>query len=187
MTLPANEVRALVLEFFEGDENKTWRWFGTKNPAFGVSPNDMIALGRYEQLFEWVKAQLAENETPKPTRTRTKEEELQAISPDKVVLDRVLHYNAERLRPYLFQMMGERQIVLLVPNHRNQLVQTSIELHFDDARGPSDPGEFPPYFVAYKIGATVWKVAPSLTVPGMIHTYLTLVDVPEPAPWESKA
>lgn len=35
-----------------------------------------------------------------------------------------------------------------------------------------------------KLGPGVWDVSPSVVVPGQIHAFVTLVGVPEPAPWE---
>lgn len=34
-----------------------------------------------------------------------------------------------------------------------------------------------------RLGPGVWDVEPSVVVPGQFHGYITLVDVPEPAPW----
>lgn len=36
------------------------------------------------------------------------------------------------------------------------------------------------------ITAGVWAIAPSLLVEGAIHAFLTLYDVPNPAPWERR-
>jgi hypothetical protein len=35
-----------------------------------------------------------------------------------------------------------------------------------------------------KIGPRTWQVNPSIQQPGLVHAYLVLCDVPEPAPWE---
>lgn len=32
----------------------------------------------------------------------------------------------------------------------------------------------------------VWELTPSLNVPGLIHAFVTLYDVPQAAPWESR-
>jgi hypothetical protein len=34
-----------------------------------------------------------------------------------------------------------------------------------------------------KLGPTVWMVQPSIVVPGALHAFVTIVEVPEPAPW----
>jgi len=50
-----------VKEFF-GDEVKAKLWFETKNPLLGeISPNEMMELGRYQKLSEFIDNQLAEN------------------------------------------------------------------------------------------------------------------------------
>lgn len=60
------EAERLVLQFFKGDTDKMKMWFHTRNPLLGnVTPNDMIAAGRYEKLLKWVKQQLSENEPEK--------------------------------------------------------------------------------------------------------------------------
>lgn len=37
-----------------------------------------------------------------------------------------------------------------------------------------------------KICPGVWTLLPSLNVPGVIHVFVTIYDVPTPAPWESQ-
>ena len=45
----------LVAEHFDADANKTALWFKTTNPSLGgISPRDMIRLGRYEKLLKFV-------------------------------------------------------------------------------------------------------------------------------------
>lgn len=40
-----------VREFFNGDAEKTWKWFQTRNPSLGgVSPLEMIKAGKVEKL-----------------------------------------------------------------------------------------------------------------------------------------
>ena len=34
-----------------------------------------------------------------------------------------------------------------------------------------------------RLGPGVWDISPSVVVQGQLHAFLTLVDVPEPAPW----
>lgn len=46
---------ALVAEYFGGDAQKTALWFRTPNPMLGgVSPRDMIRLGRYKKLMNFI-------------------------------------------------------------------------------------------------------------------------------------
>ena len=35
-----------------------------------------------------------------------------------------------------------------------------------------------------KLGSSVWEITPSLNISGQIHAFVTLVGVPDPAPWE---
>lgn len=45
----------LVAEYFNGDSAKTSLWFNTINPMLGgITPRDMIRLGRYEKLLKFV-------------------------------------------------------------------------------------------------------------------------------------
>lgn len=67
MTRPIDvfrETRQLVLEFFNGDAEKTETWFDTYNPTLGARPYSMQAVGQVGTLLEWVKTQLKENEPP---------------------------------------------------------------------------------------------------------------------------
>lgn len=58
-------IRKLVLEFFVGDEAKTDLWFSSENPLLGgISPNQMIMVGRVRKLAMFVEQQLAENQGP---------------------------------------------------------------------------------------------------------------------------
>lgn len=60
-----DELAALILEFFDGDEVKTNLWFATRNPLLGeISPTQMIQAGRYDRLLQWAKGQIAENSAP---------------------------------------------------------------------------------------------------------------------------
>lgn len=59
------EIRRLVLGFFDGNEDKTNLWFQSQNPLLGgIAPEKMIAAGREERLLLFVRQQLAENEGP---------------------------------------------------------------------------------------------------------------------------
>ncbi|OGX35830.1 MAG: hypothetical protein A3C36_06470 [Omnitrophica WOR_2 bacterium RIFCSPHIGHO2_02_FULL_52_10] len=52
----------LVAEYFKGDAAKTAIWFTAPNPLLGnVSPRDMIRLGRYKKLYQFIFNALAEN------------------------------------------------------------------------------------------------------------------------------
>jgi hypothetical protein len=44
-----------VADFFGGDEEKTRLWFRTANPLLGgITPRDMIRLGRHKRLMQFV-------------------------------------------------------------------------------------------------------------------------------------
>ncbi len=52
----------LVAEYFEGDRKKTVLWFSVRNPMLGnVAPRDMVRLGRYKRLMQFIVSALAEN------------------------------------------------------------------------------------------------------------------------------
>ena len=58
-----NEVRALVLKHFNGDDDKTNAWMSVPNPMLGdTSPTNMLLFGRYEKLMQFVKDSLEENQ-----------------------------------------------------------------------------------------------------------------------------
>jgi hypothetical protein len=57
----------LVAEYFDGNSQKTALWFRTPNPMLGnVSPRDMIRLGRYQRLLQFIVSARAENESTQP-------------------------------------------------------------------------------------------------------------------------
>jgi hypothetical protein len=58
-------VEALVTDFFQGDQKKMKLWFASANPLLGgMSPQEMIAMGRGNKVFKFVKTQLEQNERP---------------------------------------------------------------------------------------------------------------------------
>lgn len=59
----------LVAEYFNGDGRKVELWFTLSNPLLGnISPRDMIRLGRYERLLNFVlDARDAETQVPSGT------------------------------------------------------------------------------------------------------------------------
>ena len=55
----------LVAQFFR-DEQKTVLWFKTPNPLLGdISPRDMIRIGRFKKLRQFILQALSENEMHK--------------------------------------------------------------------------------------------------------------------------
>ena len=55
----------LVAQFF-GDEQKTVLWFKTPNPLLGdIAPRDMIRIGRFKKLRQFILQALSENEKRK--------------------------------------------------------------------------------------------------------------------------
>ena len=57
----ATEVDSIVLEYFDGDKDKSDLWFNAKNPTLGgASPNEMIKTGRYPALLKLVRILVAE-------------------------------------------------------------------------------------------------------------------------------
>lgn len=103
----------------------------------------------------------------------------QMLSPDQVVLDLVLPYS-ESPGKNAACLTARNVFVVVAQNHRGQFAQVMIKFHLG---GEPEDGP-PPRFVLWKLGPTVWKLSPSITAPGMLHAYLTIVKVPDPAPWE---
>lgn len=55
-----------VLGFFQGDANKTLKWFATANPMLGgMQPNMLIRVGCVKKLYDFITTALAENAPPK--------------------------------------------------------------------------------------------------------------------------
>jgi hypothetical protein len=51
-----------VAEYYQGDVYKTNLWFNIQNPMLGnISPKDMIRLGRYKKLYNFVTQSIEEN------------------------------------------------------------------------------------------------------------------------------
>lgn len=58
------EAHKLVLEFFDGDEEKTDLWFSTENPMLGnVRPMEM-AIWQTDKLLKFIKDSFDENKPP---------------------------------------------------------------------------------------------------------------------------
>lgn len=52
----------LVTEFFEGDAEKTALWFNMPNTLLGgMSPKDMIRVGRFKKLLKFIQSSLEDN------------------------------------------------------------------------------------------------------------------------------
>ena len=51
----------LVAQFFGGDSEKTVQWFKVTNPLLGgITPRDMIRLGRFHRLAQFIREALAD-------------------------------------------------------------------------------------------------------------------------------
>lgn len=57
------EAFKLVFEFFDRSYSKTMEWFQSKNAPLcgGVSPIEMVNMGRYDKLLKYIKNALSEN------------------------------------------------------------------------------------------------------------------------------
>lgn len=101
------------------------------------------------------------------------------LLPSQVVLDLVLMYSATMPRLGQAAVLSNN-LVIATRNHLGQYVTISTPVHFDGE--PADGAS--PRFVLRKLGATVWKLSPSI-LHDMLHAYLTIVDVPEDVAWEA--
>lgn len=64
----------LVANFFH-DRNKTIIWFFISNPLLGgMSPRDMIRVGRFKKLFNFIQTALSENEMDNLDERATRQE-----------------------------------------------------------------------------------------------------------------
>lgn len=100
------------------------------------------------------------------------------MAPRDVVLDLVLTWSDTIGKSGTATVKNET-LIFATKNHRGEHVMLSVPVHFD---GESvDGGD--PRFVLRRLGSTVWKLVPSVLT-NQLHAYLTLVDVPAPAPWE---
>lgn len=127
-----------------------------------------------------------------PTDQTTEELRFRLLDPRSIVLDLVLEW-AEKIGEQGTAKITRHELrhaeeapvevvwsmVMFVRNHRDEKLQLGAVIHFDDA--PKDGVE--PRFVLRKLAATVWKLSPSILQPNF-HGYVTLVGVPDPAPWE---
>ncbi len=72
-------------------------------------------------------------------------------------------------------------LLLYTRNHLRRPVSLSLPVHFDGE--PMAGTE--PRFILWRLGPHVWKLAPSVATP-VLHGYVTIVDVPDPPPWEKE-
>lgn len=57
-----NRVGDRLVEFFNNDREKIYKWFCTKNPGLGdITPLDLVLLGRYERLEKFIHNRLEGN------------------------------------------------------------------------------------------------------------------------------
>jgi hypothetical protein len=103
-----------------------------------------------------------------------------SLPPSAVVLDLILRWSRTIGNAGTATVNGS-SLIFAAKNHRGVFVVLSTPVHFD---GEPEEGP-PPRFVLFRLGPGVWKLAPSVLT-DVLHAYLTLVDVPEPPPWESR-
>ena len=104
----------------------------------------------------------------------------QNLLPSEVVVDLVLQYSAAM--PIADQAaVLKGSLLIAAKNHLGQFVSFGMPAHFDGDPFDGD-ATTPPRFVLRKIGATVWKLAPSIKH-DLLHAFVTIVDVPEAVAW----
>jgi hypothetical protein len=102
------------------------------------------------------------------------------LLPSEVVVDLVLQYSATMPRAGQAAVL-KGSLLIAAKNHLGQYASFGMPAHFDG--DPFDGDETtPPRFVLRKIGATVWKLAPSIKH-DLLHAFVTIVDVPEAVEW----
>ena len=105
--------------------------------------------------------------------------DLSKVDPRAVVLDLILAY-APTIGKIGTATVIDGTLIFRTKNHREENVMLNVKVHLD---GEPSRGS-PPRWVLFKLGPTVWKVSPSV-LDEKIHCYLTIVGVPDPAPWEA--
>ena len=104
----------------------------------------------------------------------------QDLLPSQVVVDLVLQYSAAM--PIAGQAaVLKGSLLIAAKNHLGQFVSFGMPAHFDGDPFDGDAAT-PPRFVLRKIGATVWKLAPSIKH-DLLHAFITIVDVPPAVAW----
>jgi len=101
---------------------------------------------------------------------------VERLEPHQVCLDIVLKWAEVLGVPGTAKVVGSTLIVCAV-NHRKRLVMLNVPLSTEPARMGRDPR-----WNLVQLGATVWKLTPSI-LNELLHGYVTIVGVPDPAPW----
>ena len=104
--------------------------------------------------------------------------EVLARSPREVVLDLVLPWSESIGKVGAAKVVDGKTLIFMALNHRRECVHMVVPVHFD---GTPVLGNNP-RFVMTKLGPGVWKLAPSVSH-DQLHAYITIIEVPEPAPW----
>jgi hypothetical protein len=104
----------------------------------------------------------------------------QDLSPRQVIVDLVLRYSA------VMPKLGEAallhgNLLIATRNHLDQYAALGTVVHFDGVPFEGDETA-PPRFVLHRIGATVWKLAPSINH-DLLHAFITIIDVPPAVAW----
>lgn len=102
--------------------------------------------------------------------------DLEKKEPSAVCLDIVVKWAETLGAPGTAKVMGATLIITAV-NHRKQKVMLNVPLSNEPARIGRDAR-----WNLLRLGPTVWKLTPSI-LDERIHGYVTIVEVPEPAPW----
>jgi hypothetical protein len=103
-------------------------------------------------------------------------EDIEKAAPHTVCLDIVLTWAESLGAPNTAKVMGST-LILCAVNHQNRKVMLNVPLSDEPARIGKNPR-----WNLKRLGPTVWKLTPSI-FDERIHGYVTLVGVPEPAPW----
>jgi len=63
-----NQIDALLLKFFYGDQHKVDMWWAKPNPMLGnISPKTMVLIGKLERLYGFIEENCSALETPVST------------------------------------------------------------------------------------------------------------------------
>jgi hypothetical protein len=103
----------------------------------------------------------------------------QHLPPNAVVVDLVLRWSST-IGKAGTATVNDGALTFAARNHLGSFVMMSCPVHFD-----GEPSVEPPRWVLWRLGPGVWKLSPSVK-DERLHAYVTIVDVPEPAPFLSK-
>lgn len=88
----------------------------------------------------------------------------------------------EAVASYMVDEDGTKNVFVRLPRGGDRFECYTIRVN------PGGPPRFGPGFSVWsllKIEPSTWQIVPSVHFRGYLHAFVTLVEVPDPAPWEA--